>query len=972
MKQLVFFLLLSSFTYSQNYHYAIDRTKDTQPPSVPSNLTSSNTTETSTTISWDAATDNINVTNYQVYNNGILLVNSTGGISTTFVLTGLNPSTDYSLTIRAIDAAGNISGDSNIENFTTNSATIADTTPPSNPLNLEVSNITETSADLTWSVSTDNLAVIDYQVYNNGILIMASTGGVNTTTTLTGLNPGTDYNISVRAIDAAGNISGDSNNVEFKTDDIPAAGTYTLTEDTRISAGVYDVNDNLLRTLLTYEAKTAGTHDAPTWDGLDDEGKNVSTKADYIKIVSNNITANWEGIIGNTSKSFSGKEVINHFNPFFDGLRIDDRLYFCHDYGERDGTVTALDIDNIQEAVDVQHSPRVHPAINRMAWDGKTFYMAGRGGNADTERYSFVCGSALEDLDDFEKWLPFNNEKVTIFAKTWNVGDLVDSGSEIPRVTGLAVQKTNDNLFICREGLNSLRIIDKISGRLKQNLTYASVKHCKVDNDDNLWLVYGDSDETIEKFTVNPTSGAITSTGLRLTNFNNIQAITFSPDGNTMAVSDAVYGKAHQVFGFSVSTGTKQWTLGRNESYADDATVYNDKFYFYNPDDDFDMYGFLIYESDGSLWVSDRGNYRYLKFNPSRQHEDTVQWFEGFYNCNIDPKDPTRVWADYLEFKIDYSKTLQPGNSNQAWIFSKNWGASENLTNYDQNPFLKIETPVTLNNGRTYALMYDKVKGFSTFRMVELVEGGPMRDTGVTFTNQGSNTELKGNGTIIRVRGENDQQIHFIRSIIGFDTSNNPILGPETEWGRYNETTPFVKQDGPHEVAGEITENGTMVIFNGNKTPEGEYHLAGYRQGTNELVWKTAKGIVYGDTDPYPLGTNTFDLRKQVVFAGNVALAMDNWIVWGYNGEFWNQRQTNMWHMVHQDGLFLRDFGTNGALYGYNESNPEMAGNAFCPAITKVGNDVYLYHNDESYHAGLHRWKLSNLSSIKEYKIPIK
>ncbi|WP_346883803.1 fibronectin type III domain-containing protein [uncultured Algibacter sp.] len=217
MKQLVFFLLLSSFTYSQNYHYAIDRTKDTQPPSVPSNLTSSNTTETSTTISWDAATDNINVTNYQVYNNGILLVNSTGGISTTFVLTGLNPSTDYSLTIRAIDAAGNISGDSNIENFTTNSATIADTTPPSNPLNLEVSNISETSADLTWSVSTDNLAVIDYQVYNNGTLIIASTGGVDITTTLTGLNPGTDYNISVRAIDAAGNISGDSNNVEFTT-----------------------------------------------------------------------------------------------------------------------------------------------------------------------------------------------------------------------------------------------------------------------------------------------------------------------------------------------------------------------------------------------------------------------------------------------------------------------------------------------------------------------------------------------------------------------------------------------------------------------------------------------------------------------------------------------------------------------------------------------------------------------------------
>ncbi len=89
---------------------------DTQAPSIPVNLTTANTTETSTTVSWAASTDNVGVTGYDVYRDGTIL-NSTS--STSLNVSGLTANTTYSFSIRAKDAAGNISGASNTINVTT-------------------------------------------------------------------------------------------------------------------------------------------------------------------------------------------------------------------------------------------------------------------------------------------------------------------------------------------------------------------------------------------------------------------------------------------------------------------------------------------------------------------------------------------------------------------------------------------------------------------------------------------------------------------------------------------------------------------------------------------------------------------------------------------------------------------------------------------------------------------------------------
>ena len=88
---------------------------DTQAPTPPGNLTASNTTQTTTDLSWTASTDNVGVTGYNVYVDGNLDGTTTG---LSYTVTGLTASTSYSMTVTAEDAAGNESSPASV-NVTT-------------------------------------------------------------------------------------------------------------------------------------------------------------------------------------------------------------------------------------------------------------------------------------------------------------------------------------------------------------------------------------------------------------------------------------------------------------------------------------------------------------------------------------------------------------------------------------------------------------------------------------------------------------------------------------------------------------------------------------------------------------------------------------------------------------------------------------------------------------------------------------
>ncbi|HZB51856.1 MAG TPA: LamG-like jellyroll fold domain-containing protein, partial [Mycobacteriales bacterium] len=82
---------------------------DTTAPGAPGSLTASDVGPTSATLTWTAASDDRGVTGYRVVRDGSV-VTTVSGLSHT--VTGLTPSTAYSFTVRAVDAAGNVGPDS--------------------------------------------------------------------------------------------------------------------------------------------------------------------------------------------------------------------------------------------------------------------------------------------------------------------------------------------------------------------------------------------------------------------------------------------------------------------------------------------------------------------------------------------------------------------------------------------------------------------------------------------------------------------------------------------------------------------------------------------------------------------------------------------------------------------------------------------------------------------------------------------
>ncbi|MGW3204372.1 carbohydrate binding domain-containing protein [Streptomyces sp. NPDC001135] len=89
---------------------------DTQAPTAPTGLTATGTTSSSVSLKWNAATDNVGVTGYDI-SSGPHQVLTVPGTSAT--VGGLSPGTSYTFTVKAHDAAGNVSGASGSVTVTT-------------------------------------------------------------------------------------------------------------------------------------------------------------------------------------------------------------------------------------------------------------------------------------------------------------------------------------------------------------------------------------------------------------------------------------------------------------------------------------------------------------------------------------------------------------------------------------------------------------------------------------------------------------------------------------------------------------------------------------------------------------------------------------------------------------------------------------------------------------------------------------
>ena len=117
----------------------------------------------------------------------------------------LTPGTIYYYKVRALGATAASAPSNQVKVMTG-----AQTTPPTAPGNLVTTGTTNTSVGLSWSASTDVIAVTGYYIYINGVKTYSTTG---TTFTVDGLAYPNSYDFVVKAFDAAGNLSVASNQV---------------------------------------------------------------------------------------------------------------------------------------------------------------------------------------------------------------------------------------------------------------------------------------------------------------------------------------------------------------------------------------------------------------------------------------------------------------------------------------------------------------------------------------------------------------------------------------------------------------------------------------------------------------------------------------------------------------------------------------------------------------------------------------
>ncbi|MFF1277917.1 fibronectin type III domain-containing protein [Streptomyces marokkonensis] len=177
-----------------------------RPPGAPTGVTAEAGSATSVHVMWNAvAAADAKVSRYEVYR-GATKVKEVPGSEHMVDVTGLRPATAHVFTVRARDADGRLGPPSRAARATTPGAATADDSPPTRPEELRGRAAGSRAAQLSWSAARDDRDVVSYDIHQGGTKIH-SVGGNQTSTVVTGLRPGTRYAFTVRARDAAGNLS---------------------------------------------------------------------------------------------------------------------------------------------------------------------------------------------------------------------------------------------------------------------------------------------------------------------------------------------------------------------------------------------------------------------------------------------------------------------------------------------------------------------------------------------------------------------------------------------------------------------------------------------------------------------------------------------------------------------------------------------------------------------------------------------
>ncbi|MBS1571978.1 MAG: endonuclease [Bacteroidetes bacterium] len=271
-----------------------------------------------------------------------------------------------------------------------------DNIPPTAATNLTTSGATTNSIALSWTAATDNIGVVGYDIYVNGVYYSTVTG---TSATVNGLNPSTNYNFFVIAKDGAGNQSPQSN-VATGTTLAGSGGGSTTICGTETFENIPTTNTS------GYETRT-WTNNSITWTSTDSRTDQTITNGKAIcvrngNLLSSSISGGISSITMTTQLKFGGSA--GNLNIEINGVNVGTIAYSA--------TTGTFSINNINISGNftikiIQPTTGNRVAIDDLSWtcyslsvdetkakDRLVFYP-----NPTHDNFVFVKGNQLEKIE---------------------------------------------------------------------------------------------------------------------------------------------------------------------------------------------------------------------------------------------------------------------------------------------------------------------------------------------------------------------------------------------------------------------------------------------------------------------------------------------------------------------------------------------------------------------------------------------
>lgn len=493
----------------------------------------------------------------------------------------------------------------------------------------------------------------------------------------------------------------------------------------RESASVFRNKTQLIRTLYSGELKQGG--EPIVWpDQLDNDGSLVTDLSNLtIEVEGNNIVAEWAGTINNTSAQKTGDKVFANSHQLTAMLPFKGHTYGFTGYEEGEGSSgLKIDLARPNEKLDVIKKDTF--GGNRLAKDENYLYVAGLRIDFNGTRNIFRTGVlVIRELPDGA------NEYVQLPGSTpvasgidgltyYMLGAL--ASPEVPEgqawnqaelVSDIAV--SDKYLYQAYEALGRIDVRDKTNNQLVASFTAPGPHRITLVGNNKL-LVSSSASNQVAEYDLGE-GLTLTATGRVPAGINEAADLDTSPDGSRFAVLDGnrlndTRALSYKVYVYDTASMERVFSYGRNESYADDATIYDDKLLPINTKTfeqtpKINSTGFVAWQDNGRLWIGDCGNDDNKLVNiATGQIETRIGWRGYHYACALVANDEQTMLQDYKQLPLDFEIITTQGvtATNGAYRASHNFALFRRAEYDDKYNRLAMPTLDT-DTGRTWAVL---------------------------------------------------------------------------------------------------------------------------------------------------------------------------------------------------------------------------------------------------------------------------